>query len=437
MIGLNVWIIGFILKFIGGLFTFFAALCTFFAVLQNEKHDKVKLWFCQKWHVISCSKFLTLPIEVIKWIKRRKNNLNELLLSYLSFIENKINTILSQHPFIIVYLLLFYFLYFQINLQIFNSIPNSLGVPTFLMLLILFPLLLMSWKKVASLGQEKFITEKVFNNFILVIFIYPYCIICPYILVSEILKLDTFMALLLAIVILPIFWFSFSTPFIYPFSKYIKNPNARQHLLLFIFYATLSLTITLFALWLGKLSSPESWIPQNIQMIISNILFDGVTLVVTFSILTWAISKNELVRIPIAIFVDVIIAAILACCALYFGLIATENALSFQEVINILLGKSQNGDRIELGPYFWAMHTTFLPTVIYLAIILGTWLGKMLLTPIRWFFGKGYEHKNPLALTAALFTLLATIFVLSGLTTDAIEKHINRKSQNKIININD
>jgi hypothetical protein len=56
---------------------------------------------------------------------------------------------------------------------------------------------------------------------------------------------------------------------------------------------------------------------------------------------------------------------------------------------------------------------------VYLSIILLGWLGKILSIPIKWFFGLGQEHKNPLKLTAGLFTLVSVIFFFLSFAANA------------------
>ena len=96
----------------------------------------------------------------------------------------------------------------------------------------------------------------------------------------------------------------------------------------------------------------------------------------------------------------------------------TEKELTVTAVLNILTGKAAGGDHYELGPYFWAMHTKFLPTLAYLSFILVAWLGKTILIPFAWFLGKGKAHRNPLGLTASLFVLLASFFLFSAFWVD-------------------
>lgn len=144
-------------------------------------------------------------------------------------------------------------------------------------------------------------------------------------------------------------------------------------------------------------------------MLIINALFDGLTLLVTFGLLSWAIKKKPDFRIPIAILFDFIMASVFACASIYFGLIATEYALSIPQSINILFGKSIDGNSYVLGPYFWVMHTTFIPTAVYLFVIFISWLGKIFLVPIHWFFRVGISSSNPIILTGGLIGFIGAL----------------------------
>jgi len=75
------------------------------------------------------------------------------------------------------------------------------------------------------------------------------------------------------------------------------------------------------------------------------------------------------------------------------------------------------------------MHTTFLPTLIYLIFILVCWLGKVLLKPIEWFFGKGQENRNPVKLTVALFTLISVILGFLSYAAGNLEAYLDKRSK--------
>jgi hypothetical protein len=194
------------------------------------------------------------------------------------------------------------------------------------------------------------------------------------------------------------------------------------------FAFTLSFFITAIALFFGFVCSPGAYIPKTIQMFLVNVLCDGITLVLTFVILQGAIdrvigdesSEQQKIKrkypIPAAIVIDIVAAAFLAYLSLYLGLVGSDNALSITETVNVLIGRAPSGGTGELGPYFWAMHTTFIPTAIYLTVIMLAYIGKLIILPVFHVLKKGKELEKPHDLSAAVFAFVAVVFLaLAGL----------------------
>lgn len=177
------------------------------------------------------------------------------------------------------------------------------------------------------------------------------------------------------------------------------------------FAGGLSFMVTFFALLLGEIVTPGLYIPQTLQMLFSNFAFDLITIFATLALLTWSVEKNSIRRIPIAILTDIFLAAIFASCSLFFGLVFTDQALTIIETLNVLQFKSPDGESVELGPFFWAMHTTFLPTVGYLSFVMFGWVGKTNLWVLSWFSKQSSSNPEPFLLTASVFFVL---FMLSG-----------------------
>ena len=171
-----------------------------------------------------------------------------------------------------------------------------------------------------------------------------------------------------------------------------------------------SFSITLLSLLLGHLALPASWIPKTFQMITANVICDGLTMYATLVILSLAVKPDGGLPIPIAIVLDIVVGALLACASLYFGLIFTSHALSITEVCRVLVGLAPDGQHFEIGPYFWAMHTTFIPTLCYLSLIFFCWLGKLFVLPIAALLSKGQYVEKPHHLTAGALLLLGAIF---------------------------
>jgi hypothetical protein len=79
-------------------------------------------------------------------------------------------------------------------------------------------------------------------------------------------------------------------------------------------------------------------------------------------------------------------------------------------VIRVFFARSPNSSTFELGPFFFVMHTTFIPVFSFLSIVALSWLAKITLCMTAWFLGKArQEQTNPLNLTAAFAALIGAI----------------------------
>lgn len=177
---------------------------------------------------------------------------------------------------------------------------------------------------------------------------------------------------------------------------------------------TASFSITLIALLVGHVADSTYWVPKTMQMLVSNVFFDGLTMLATILILTLAVPPQRRISIPLAVCLDVVVAAIFACASLYCGVAFTERHLGFVEVGRILVALSPDGGHFEIGPYFWAMHTTFIPTLLYMAVIIFCWIGKMLIIPVASVLSRGAIDDKPHNLTASVFAFIAVVFGVIG-----------------------
>lgn len=193
------------------------------------------------------------------------------------------------------------------------------------------------------------------------------------------------------------------------FMTYERMANIR-----FLGFAyAISFVVTILAIYVGTLTSQSDIDPRTVQMLISNVLFDGLTLIVTVSILERAIRTINPWPIVTAIFFDLILAGVFACASLWFGVVGTEIELSIGETLYILIGQHPATGELDFSPFFFVMHTVFIPTAIYLVLILISWIAKVVAEVAKWslvLFSR--DELNPFALTAALFGVLTTVFAL-------------------------
>ena len=189
-----------------------------------------------------------------------------------------------------------------------------------------------------------------------------------------------------------------------------------------------SFLVTLCSLPIANLVTPGARIPQALQMLLCNVVFDGSTMVTTFAILAHAVGEKRKYPIPVAILIDVVIVALVACASLCLGLPGTEHALSSRHVLGVLPAESAENPAVyALGPSFWAMHTTFLPALAYLALILSFWIAKLVVLPVAKALQKGREIEKPHSVMAGLFGFVGA----GALVATAIPHLTNNDAPNR------
>ena len=161
-------------------------------------------------------------------------------------------------------------------------------------------------------------------RFSIVLIILGACWLWTQIALNQSLALGAFSMLLT----LPAFLIIFFLPAIIAEEIADIDISEEDTLLLFGQALGTSFVITLLAFLVGNLISPEAHVPRTWQMLISNVLLDGVTLLATFALITWAVREKAWWRIPSAIVLDFLVACLLACASLYIGLVFTEDELT-------------------------------------------------------------------------------------------------------------
>jgi hypothetical protein len=406
----TLWIIKVIFGCLGGLFTALAAVFTFCETAQNEKYDDTRAWFGAKWEAINYSRWLTLPEQTVVWFLQVGKKDWTAVVGDAFFNRDWLSRPIA---FIVTAFSFFALTYFAgvygAVVAIVLAVPILVGI-------------------VANRPFEiKWLGDKISDLYsgLSIVITFGGAVILWTVLL---LQLSIYYVAPIMFLLFPIYWFLFLLPVLMLTDLRFISPETMRRLILFALGVAAGFTATFIALLVGHVADPVAPVPQTFQMLASNVLIDGLTMVVTFSILSWAVERGWLFSIPLAVFLDLLAAAVLACCSLYFALVGTEHALSVHEVLNVLVAHSPDGSRVELSPYFWTMHTTFLPTLAYLALILVTWFAKLILTPVKWFFGKGHEHKSPLKLTAALCGMIAVVFGLFTVGADSAHERAKEKA---------
>lgn len=143
---------------------------------------------------------------------------------------------------------------------------------------------------------------------------------------------------------------------------------------------TASFILTALAIYIGGTLQPEENLRLTPQLFLSNVVCDGLTLFGTVLLLGIALSGNAALRLPFVLVADLTIAASLGVLSLYVGLHGTEQAVTLKDATFVLIGGSTSGSGFHFGSKFWAMHTTFIPTLFFWFIIVAAIIGKLILT---------------------------------------------------------
>ena len=154
---------------------------------------------------------------------------------------------------------------------------------------------------------------------------------------------------------------------------------------------------------------------QTKKLWILNIVGDAITVLVTYRILRFFYKRSNPAILLLAIILDIITAAMLAFGSLYVGLLGTDRELTILEVWNILWFKCRDGSVYGIDEFFWIMHTTFIPTLLYLSVIFVLSLAKYPATWIIDYLSNAKEADKPHYYTGMVFALIsASITALIG-----------------------
>ena len=177
------------------------------------------------------------------------------------------------------------------------------------------------------------------------------------------------------------------------------------------FGAGIGIMLTNLGVMLGHIFGPQFPFAMTKQLIIVNLICDGLTFAITFIILKKVIMMDRIIILPFAIILDIAASAILAILSLYLSTVGTDMAFSLKQCYLMLGALNEWGECCNFGSYFWVMHTSFIPTMIYLAIISLALIIKVVLVPMHWFFDKNYHVEKPYNTTSAAFIPIGMILL--------------------------
>ena len=370
---------------------FIAALFAFWAFAYKSK----KMVICG-----NLERFIYL-IESEPWLSLPENTIrvsfsvwNMFLLKLSGFIE-----VLGAFFYYLILILLPGAVFFSFKSVYGNSLANwATGIVVFFSL---------------ALGFSDHDISRIFSNVIRYLCLLVVCFSVIFTLVKYILSFEISETLPLFLVALPFIWLMLFTLFYHSYGGSDCDPKGERFFLI-SFVLSFSFFLTVSALYMGSLFEVNAFIPQTAQMLFSNVVFDGVTVVFTVACLKYMLSANWPLKVPIIVFIDVLFAALFACFSLYFGLFYTAHDMSFSNTINVLCAKSIDSNDYIFGPLFFVMHTTFIPTLLYMLLILFFWLVKGALVPVNIFFKKGIKSGDPLLFVSLIFGILGGFFAVAA-----------------------
>jgi len=146
------------------------------------------------------------------------------------------------------------------------------------------------------------------------------------------------------------------------------------------------------------------------SILFSNVIFDLLTVFITYFILKRELNNRRFLFLFISL--DIIMSACFSIYSIYFGLLGTEQSIDLLEATRMLIGLSPDGSMWQFGSYFWAMHTTFIPTLIYLSVLILMIIAKYITIPVANFFYRASVTEDPYMMYAFFYVTLSGIFLL-------------------------
>jgi hypothetical protein len=273
----TLWIIKVFFGGCAALSVLLGAILSFWDTVQNEKTDNTKVWFKRKWEAINKSRWLILPEKVTGWLLGLREIVSKFVVALLDRRWIK--------RFLTASVVIFYFtglwLYWKLIIAI-----SAFVIPLVLLGLI-----------------ASYIPENLHRNLSIAFYIFM-SVIGLLLWMLILLKLDIRYSAGIMLIISPFYWFIIAMPFIS--LMVLTSASVKFRYSLFFIGIATGFTLTFLALLLGNITDPSAYVPQTLQMLFSNVLFDGLTMVATFTILERALARDGIFRLPVAISLDIL-----------------------------------------------------------------------------------------------------------------------------------
>jgi hypothetical protein len=370
---------------------------------STKQREATRAWYEQKWRAVDSSTILRLPETIVAWLLHGADRLRVWSLALAKSINPKITFVwVLLAPVLGGY-----------GLWRLNGWRAGIVFVGFFFLAFAGSAVAMWRVAQRGLSEEQVDTHPLVVVLKGVVFLFPLASMLLF--VDYVLTKTLVWATVLLIAMLPVIAMGMASALLGIGGLLVQSIRTQAKLRLRFWLIGLSMAlsfpITMLALSLGSRIAPGSLLPQHLQMLLSNVFFDGITVGVTVFLLSRAVKPQSRFPLSVAIVCDVLAAAVFACLSLWFGLAFGPNHIPLVRAFVTLIGRSSETGAVRLGPCFWAMHTAFLPTLTYLGFLALGYAAKLVVLPLAKVLKRGQAVERPHNLTAGLFFFVAALLL--------------------------
>jgi hypothetical protein len=188
----------------------------------------------------------------------------------------------------------------------------------------------------------------------------------------------------------------------------------------------ISISVTIFAVYIGNYFYVTPYSIISPQLVLSNILFDSISVFI-FVYLLRRYDSNWII-VPI-----ILLSALFSILSVWFGLVGSKYALTIPEIGRILVARSPDGANFSVGGLFWLLHTTFMPILAFslMLCILGIAKAILLLTARMIQDASKSHYGSPWQIIAGSFTCMVVILSAFVNVADVMKDRAERREHTK------
>jgi hypothetical protein len=170
--------------------------------------------------------------------------------------------------------------------------------------------------------------------------------------------------------------------------------------------------LTFVALLVGSSIDTGSTPSPSWQYLVSGMGFASAGLASMLVIMGWALGAGGPMALVSGCVASVAMGSVFSWALLFYGRLASTQALSAEQAFVVLLGQAPGTGRLQLGADFWVMHLPMVPAAVLVGAITLAWLAKAIASPVGFVLGREYAVRRPLLLAGVVCAVLVGIFWL-------------------------